>query len=631
MRRHRVLAVASLALLAVACGTNPRSSRMVAFAAPPPPALSADGAAVYARSCATCHDGGAPQAPRREALAVLPADRIEAALTTGIMKAQAARLDGAERRAVAEFLSKAIAEGAPEKGLCARARTTLFPIRIADWGMSAENTRRVDARTTTINAGNASRLKLDWVFAFPGGTRARVQPTLAGDTLFTADQTGMIYALDASSGCIRWRSQTKSEIRSSLVVGADTSGKAAVLYFGDISGYVHAFDIASRKLVWSTRPDAHPQATITGTPRLFHGRLYVPISSLEVVASMSENYACCTFRGGVAALNSRTGKVIWNTLTVSEAPRRRGVSQVGTAMFGPSGAPVWSSPTIDEARNRIYVGTGENYSHPASDKSDAILALDMTSGKIVWSFQALSEDVWNAACPDGPNCPVRTGPDYDFGAPPILVGRTKGSSLVLAGQKSGFVYALDPDQGGALVWKAKPGRGGVMGGVHWGMTSDGETLYVPVSDLSVYPKDAHLPAQSGLHAFDVATGRKLWATVLPDLCGDVSWRCSPGISAAATAAPGVIFGGSLDGALRAFSATDGRILWSFDTNRAFEAVNGVKATGGGIDSSGPVIAGDRLYATSGYDKFGQKAGNLLLAFRVLNDERPSRASGGRGR
>jgi polyvinyl alcohol dehydrogenase (cytochrome) len=213
---------------------------------------------------------------------------------------------------------------------------------------------------------------------------------------------------------------------------------------------------------------------------------------------------------------------------------------------------------------------------------------------------------------------VNTGPDYDFGAAPILVELADGRAIVLAGQKSGDVYGLDPDKGGAVVWKTKPGRGGIMGGVHWGMATDGKTLFVPISDLSVYPKDAHLPAQSGMHALDIATGKALWSTVLPNVCNGAKWRCSPGVSAAATFAPGVVFGGSLDGTLRAFSARGGEVLWTFDTNRQFEAVNGITGSGGSIDSSGPVVAGKFVYATSGYDKFGQKGGNLLLAFNVGN-------------
>ncbi len=576
-----------------------------------------DGAAIYARACASCHEGGVMQAPRREALAAMPATRIEAAMATGIMRTQAQGLSEDQRKAVAVFLSQSQLAQASGQGFCPDPEIArLAPRRVADWGMGADNRRSVDAATTSISQDNAARLELAWVFAFPNGTRSRVQPTLAGDTLFTADQTGAIYALNADRGCIRWRVQTAQEIRSALAIGVNATGTASMLYFGDIAGNVHAFDIASRKLVWSVRPEAHPQATITGSLRLFEGRLYVPISSLEVVAAMDARYACCTFRGAVAALEADTGKIVWKTYTIDEAPSERGANREGAPRFGPSGAPVWSSPTLDTARRRLYVGTGENYSHPASEKSDSILALDLATGKTVWSHQALKQDVWNAACSAGANCPINTGPDYDFGAPPVLVKLKNGRSLLLAGQKSGHVLALDPDKEGQLVWTSKPGRGGIMGGVHWGMTSDGDMLYAPISDLSVYPEDAHLAAQSGMHALDVATGRKLWSKILPDACGQTTWRCSPGISAAATLAPGVVFGGSLDGMLRAFAAKDGAVLWSFDTNRAFKAVNGVEAHGGSIDSSGPVVSGSHVYATSGYDKFGQKAGNILLAFRI---------------
>ncbi len=611
-----LMAAAALALMLAACAA-PIVSQNGA------PALMAqtprNGEAVYAAACAACHDGGLLQAPRREALAALPIARIEAAMSGGIMQAQAAGLDAADRVAVARFLSRAQLSEATDKGLCAPgAPASVAPVRVADWGMSPDNARAVSKAATTINRNNVSRLELGWVFAFPNASRARVQPTIAGDTLFTADQTGMIYALDAATGCIRWRVQTAQEIRSALVIGADASGAAAKLYFGDITGSVHALDLANRKIIWTVRPDAHAQASITGALRLFEGRLYVPISSAEVVAAMDPKYACCTFRGAVVALDAATGKTLWKTYTVDETPRLQGTNREGASQYGPSGAPVWSSPTLDIARRRLYVGTGENYSHPASSRSDSILALDLATGGIVWSYQALAEDVWNAACSAGANCPLNTGPDYDFGAPPILVKLKNGKSLLLAGQKSGFVYALDPNKDGAVVWKAKPGRGGIMGGVHWGMTTDGDVLYAPVSDLSVYPQDAHLPAQPGIHALDIMTGKSVWSKVLPDTCGKTTWRCSPGVSAPATLAGGVVFGGSLDGMLRAFSTGDGAILWSFDTNRAFESANGAEAHGGGIDSSGPVVAGSWMFATSGYDKFGQKAGNLLLAFKIQN-------------
>jgi len=612
-RLGRLLAAAWLmpALLA-ACAQQPQPIEAEAQATP-----TLSGAAIYERACATCHDGGAIQAPRRESLSALSRERILAAMTTGIMTSQASGLSPGEKETLATYLSAPQTQASAAATYCAAPPTRSSTSgKVFDWGMRPENWRAVGKDQTSVDAENASGLKLAWVFAFPGSTRSRVQPTVAGDVLFTADQFGTVYALDAATGCTRWTVQSDKEIRSPLIVGTNAAGEPDALYFGDIAGQVHAIDLATRQIVWTVRPDAHAQATITGAMRLHEGRLYVPISSLEVVAAMDGAYACCTFRGAVAALDVKTGATVWKTYTIAEAPKVQGTNRAGVNQSGPSGAPVWSTPTIDPRRGRLYIGTGENYSHPATATSDAIMALDLASGRIVWTFQATANDVWNAACPSGPNCPVNTGPDYDFGAAPILVELPGGRAIVLAGQKSGDVYGLDPDRAGAVVWKAKPGRGGIMGGVHWGMATDGKTLLVPISDLSVYPKDAHLPAQSGMHALDIATGKLLWSTVLPDVCNGAKWRCSPGVSAAATLAPGVVFGGSLDGSLRAFSTRDGAILWTFDTNRQFEAVNGITGNGGSIDSSGPVVAGKLVYATSGYDKFGQKGGNLLLAFSL---------------
>ncbi|MBI1338901.1 PQQ-binding-like beta-propeller repeat protein [bacterium] len=622
------LAGAAIVLCAAACSsgaaptppTAPTPAAPTSQAASPAPAQLVRGDDLYKLHCASCHEPGLAGAPQRSALAMLTPARIHESLTTGVMRTQAAMLSGEERILVARFLSQVQpASDVSGRGWCEASKpgdaAPRGPVVVADWGMDLQNSRRVKPEATTLRASNAGSLALDWVFAFPESTRARVQPTVAGDALFTADQNGVIYALDLASGCIRWTHEAGIEIRSPLIIGADAEGRASHLYFGDFGGNVHALDLKSGRELWSVRADPHPQTTITGAMRLFEGRLYVPVSSLEVVSAIEKTYECCTFRGAVLALDAATGRTIWKTYTVDEAVQQ-GTNSAGARMMGPSGAPVWSSPTIDAKRRLVYVGTGENYSRPASDMSDSIIAMSLDDGTIKWVFQALGDDVWNAACPGGANCPVSTGPDYDFGAAPVLARTRAGRELVLAGQKSGWVYALDPDAGGREVWRRKVGRGGIMGGVHWGMMTDGDTLFVPISDLSVYPKDAHLPAQSGVHAVRVADGEPLWSTVLPDTCGKVAWRCHPGVSAAATLAGDVILGGSLDGKARAFSAADGRVLWTFDTNRTFDAVNGISGEGGSIDSSGPVVVGGRVFLTSGYDKFGQKPGNLLFAFSV---------------
>lgn len=587
------------------------------------PAANDAGEQLYRAKCAVCHGGTVAEAPRLEALQRLSVGAIMEALQTGVMRAQGASLTPNERQLVAQYISRL---GTPEarvrSGQCdqptmlAEARNRI--VRVGSWGMGPGNGRYAAAPDLRITARNVSQLSLSWVFAFPDATRARSQPTVVGNTLFTASQHGTIYALDIATGCVRWTFQADAEIRSALVVGTDAGGRASRLYFGDFKANVYALNLQTRQLLWRNRVDEHEQATITGSPVLHGNRLYVPLSSTEVVAAYSDKYPCCTFRGSVVSLDVANGSVAWKTY-MTDAPTPQAVNAAGTQTFGPSGAPVWSSPTIDAKRGVLYVGTGENYSRPASPTSDAIVALSLTTGAIRWVRQTISQDAWNAACtkPGLANCPDRHGPDYDFGAPPILVNRPGQPDLILAGQKSGIIYALNPDAGGAVVWQRRVGRGGIMGGVHWGMASDGQTLYVPINDRDAWPADTAKPALPGLHAVDVANGTIKWSAINKDRCEkEEKWVCGPGLSAAITLIPGVVFGGSLDGMLRAYSATDGRGLWEYDTNREFQSVNGVKASGGTIDSSGPVVVGNQVFVNSGYAKFGEKAGNVLLAFTV---------------
>lgn len=590
------------------------------FVAASKASLPPTGEQLYQTRCAICHNGQVPEAPRFEALKLLPAESIVKALETGVMKAQGASLTPAERRSVATYISSLKSDNQTVMaGQCdeQRTKTMLGKPLVSSWGYDLSNTRYQASETIQIRPENISRLTLDWVFAFPDATRARVQPTVVGNTLFTASQSGLIYALDGQTGCIRWTFKADEEVRSSLVIGTDAAGQANRLYFSDFKATVYALDLTNRKLLWKRRVDNHEQATITGTLSLHNGRLYVPVSSVEVIAAYTPTYACCTFRGSVVSLDAASGSVIWKTYMADE-PKPQGINAKGVQNYGPSGAPVWSSPTLDPKRGLLYIGTGENYTRPATGTSDAIVALSMQTGAIRWVRQTVQHDAWNAGCtpPIGPNCPDQHGPDYDFGAPPILVSRAGQPDRILAGQKSGVVYALDPDREGAIVWQTQVGRGGIMGGVHWGMTTDGQTLYVPINDHSVWPQDKDKPSRAGLHAVNIADGKINWSTLGVNQCGEVKWQCSPGLSAAITLIPGLVFGGSLDGRLHAYAATDGRELWTYDTNRDFDAVNEVKAFGGTIDSAGPVIVVDRLFVNSGYAKFGEKAGNVLLCFKI---------------
>jgi len=541
------------------------------------------------------------------------------------MRNQAITLTDEQREAVAAYISAVDPSDATNevvKGLCAEGNMeeeTADTPKIDTWGMGHKNQRYYNQSDLKINAANVGNLTLDWVFGFPNASRARVQPTIAGNTLFTASQLGTIYALDRNSGCIRWTFQADAEVRSALVIERDSANKASRLYFSDFNAFVYALDLTTQKLLWKVKIEDHPNATITGTLSIFEDRLYVPVSSTEILESIDEKYPCCTFRGSMVALNKADGSMVWKTYTIAEAATQQGTNSEGIPIMGPSGAPIWTGVTIDTLRRLLYIGTGENYTRPVTLTSDAIMAFSLEDGGIKWVQQTMSGDAWNGACVtlfSRANCPENNGPDSDYGAPPILVN-SNGKDLILAGQKSGKVTAMDPDNNGEIVWQQQVGRGGTMGGVHWGMATDEKTLFVPINDRGLYDLNKDIPKQPGMHTLNVADGKPLWATIEADRCPGFTLRgCGPGISAAITLTSEVVYGPALDGIIKAYATDDGRELWAFDAKRDYEAVNGVKAFGGAFDSDGPVVVGDQLFVTSGYAKYAEKEGNVLLAFSV---------------
>jgi polyvinyl alcohol dehydrogenase (cytochrome) len=352
--------------------------------------------------------------------------------------------------------------------------------------------------------------------------------------------------------------------------------------------------------------------------------IFVPAASWEETRSTNPDYACCSFRGSVTALRVKDGSQVWKTYTIEEEPKALANNDV-VGKWGPSGAGVWSSPTLDVKRGVMYITTGDNFSSPGTSMSDAVVALEIKTGRVMWSKQVTPNDVFSGACTTKPGgCP---GPDFDFGSSALLLKQANGRELLFAGQKSGVVYALDPERKGEIIWQTRIGKGSANGGVQWGMTSDGQKIYAAVSDVarirrtSADPTDpitSNLdPSQGGgLTALRMETGEKAWYAAPPS-CGSKP-GCSPAQSGALTAIPGAIFSGSLDGHIRAFSAEDGHIIWDFDTIRSYETVNGVKASGGSLDGAGPVISGGMVFVNSGYSKNGGLPGNVLLVFAPEN-------------
>ena len=485
------------------------------------------------------------------------------------------------------------------------------------WSNSPSNSRFQDGIAAGLDADRVRRLKLKWAFAYPGNIMAYSQATVVAGRVFVGSALGKVYSLNAATGCVYWTYTTNSGVRSAITIGPLNNGASFAAYFGDQSGNVYALDALTGELIWKNTVEKHPAARITGAPRLYAGRLYVPVASSEEASSRSPDYECCTFRGSIVALDAVTGKEIWKTYTIPQASRQVGKNDKGVTRWAPSGVGVWASPTLDVNHKTLYVTTGDSYSAPAAETSDAIIAINIDTGKIVWVRQLFENDAWNLACvqDDRTNCPEDAGPDYDFGSSPILVDLGNGRRALVAGQKSGIVHAVDPDREGEILWQVRGGRGGAVGGIEWGPAADDKNLYVAISDIPFGEAEPDPRVGGGLLALQLIDGKQLWRAD-PAPCPNDRQGCSPGQSAAITAIPGVVFSGSLDGHLRAYSTTDGRILWDYDTAREFKTVNGAPGHGGAINGPGATVVGGMLFVNSGYGILGQMPGNVLLAFSV---------------
>ncbi|MGE0821405.1 MAG: PQQ-binding-like beta-propeller repeat protein [Candidatus Binatia bacterium] len=599
-----------------------------------PHAAQVRGKKVYEQKCASCHSGNVPRAPQLNVLKTKSAQDILDSLLTGPMTFLGMSMGDAERRAVSEFIAgKPLGKEdlmAVATNFCPQAPGE-FTIKENDsrwngWGADMANTRFQPAKHAGLTAEQVPNLKLKWAFGYTTGTVAS-QPTVVGGRVFVGTMRGQVYSIDANTGCLYWAIKKPTGVRSAISVAPlpHTNPPKYAAYFGDLAATIHAVDAQTGADIWSTKVETHPIARVTGAPKAHDGRLYVPVTSLEEASAADSRYECCTFRGNLVALDAATGKQIWKTYTILEEPKPTRKNSSGVQQYGPAGASIWSSPTLDPEKGRIYVTTGDNYADPATKTSDAIIAFEMKTGKFLWSQQFLANDAWNVACDseDEANCPEARGPDLDFGSSPILQKLSDGKRVLVAGQKSGMVYGIDPDAEGKRLWEQRAGKGGLAGGIQWGPAADSELMYVAVSDIGMIIKDdpeaGKIPALDskvggGIHAYRLGTGEKVWS-VPPVSCGDRE-NCSPAQSAAISVIPGVVFSGSVDSHIRAYSTKDGKVIWDHNAAQEYKTVNGGKANGGSFDSSGPTIVNGVLYTNSGYGQFGGLPGNVLLAFSV---------------
>src|SRR5262245_19702102 len=599
------------------------------------PVLSAqDGAAIYKERCASCHDAPEGRVPSITAIKAMTGEAIFIALTNGVMRNQAQGLSTPQIFTLIGYIAPTGAANAPsltrtckgDSSISADAfKSSMNGPRWNGWSTSPTNSRFQDARSSGLTASNVPALKLKWAFNLGAVTIARSQPAIVGGRVYIATATGAVYSLDAATGCTHWGFKA-NQVRSGVAIG-DANGAPAV-FFADTGGTVYALNASTGELIWKVRPVDHFATMATATPRVHNGVVYQPFSSFEEVLAADPNYPCCTFRGSVVALEAATGKKIWQTFTIPDAAKPTGKTVSGKQQLGPSGAGIWSTPTIDEQRGALYVSTGDNYSDPPSTMSDAVVAMSLKTGELLWSRQLTEKDAFNVGCsiPQRPNCPESNGPDFDFGQPPILVALGGNRRALVIGQKSGMVHAIDPDRNGAVLWQTRAGQGSALGGSQWGSASDGEKVFVAISDIGISNQpDPTVPQGfrsvldpnkgGGLHALDLKTGKIVWSAK-PSPCPPDRTNCSPAQSAAVTAMPGVVFSGSVDGHLRAYSTTTGAVVWDVDTAREFPTVNDKPARGGSLDVAGPAIVNGMLFVNSGYSQWGGMPGNVLLVFSV---------------
>ena len=590
----------------------------------------------YFTNCASCHENNDPghQAPKTAVLKKMTPERILEVMTTGSMRSAAASLSDQDKRLIAEWVSGRKIDtdlvGAAEKmpNACAShpaVRESNAPAWNG-WGVDYRNSRFQPAAAAGLSPGQVSRLQLKWAFGFPGATALYGQTVYDG-RLYVTSNAGYVYSLDAETGCLHWSFRAQSAVRSGFTIGRlSKADPRLAIFFGDIHGTAYALSAGTGEEIWKTLTDPHPLARITGTPVLLEGRLFVPVASLEEPESGQADYNCCTFRGFMSALDAATGREIWKTYTIPDVPKVVGKNSRGKDMLAPAGAGIWATPTLDIKRRALYVTTGNAFAGTPKT-ANAVMAMNMDTGKVLWSMQALPFDTWHNGCVQnipggafparggggrggragGPaipyppeNCPAVLGPDWDFAAPPALATTADGRDILIAPQKQGLVWAVNPENG-QVIWKQDVAReiAGGRGETLFGGAVDNEKAYFGL-------------ISSGHLALDLKTGEEVWYAPLVPPQGRENQR---GVVGAVTLIPGVLLSGARDGMIRAASSRTGQLLWEFDSAQEFTTVNGVPARGGSAASGGPIVANGMVFVGSGYPGFqGGQPGNVLLAF-----------------
>jgi polyvinyl alcohol dehydrogenase (cytochrome) len=594
---------------------------------------------VYKASCATCHDNPeATRSPSKETLGKMSFQLINYALTRGKMQVQGQSLSDEKRASLINYLigrNATPTKDWTQSMMCPTGRRKVdlaAGSRVATFGFDRNNTRYLSEAQAGLTKDQLSKLELAWSIAIPDATTMRAQGAIVGDTLFlpVADASAM-YAFDISrkDPCIQWVYATPggAPLRTSAAFGVTADG-TPLLVFSGLDSTVYALDARTGKAIWTRGVGAYRFSLTTGTPTVLKDRIIVPVAQYEISVAAANEELCCTNHGYVLSLDPRTGDQQWRYDTMPEAKPVRDRGD-GKMLWGPSGAPIWNSPVVDEKRGLVYFGTGEANSAPTHRNTNAIIAIRLKDGVEAWSHQATDRDIFLSGCgprpgPEKLNCETDTVyRDVDFGASVILGKLKSGREVLFAGQKSGTVWALEPDTG-KVIFQRDIGTGGPLGGIHWGIAFADDTIYAPISNPGRQlpgqpPLDPSIKA--GVYAVDGVTGEIKWRfTPTPECAGLPAAEariCARGaaFSGAPTVIGETVVAGTLSGDLYVLDRRTGEPLWKTGTFRSYEASNGAAGQGGAIDGASIVAANGLLFVNSGYGMFGQQAGNMFLAFK----------------
>lgn len=579
---------------------------------------------LYSKKCAQCHNNPVGRIPPRASMRYRSAEGVYQALKSGVMSPMTEGLSDDEIQSLVKLLTWKLPKDIPDPSndLCS-GKPSQLKLAGDDWSsIHGDNQGQRFRDLTDVTSDSVNRLKLKWAYAYPGSAAGPV--TVAGDTLFLAG-TGHVIALNAESGCVRWSYPVNSRTVRAVTIGSTSAEKSdnklptTLALFGDDSGTVFALDASSGKELWQTKVENHILGRITAAPTVHDGIVYVPISSMEDPLTHDKSYFCCSARGGVAAVDLLTGKQLWKQQHIT-APLTKRVNvktdkalgpEQGEGYFeqGPAGASTYTPLTIDISRGLVYASTAEEYGFTGESGPYSVIAYDLKTGKRAWQQSLLPSPEERSRICKSRETDCRNM--FSSGTSVLIHALSDKQDMLVVGQKSGMVHALDPDDGGRIMWSTQVSEGGDLGGVMYGLAADAEKIYVPISDVDS-PKSLFT---GSLVALDPASGIVVWRAAGPKpACNWDKKHCIAGQVAAVTVVSDMVFAGFWDGYLRIYATDDGQLLREIDTAVEHSAVNGI--AGGGQVSGYPVSLGkNTLYVTSGASSI-MKSGNALLVYTL---------------